>query len=148
MTSSDDGRWLEQLVVSDAPTARDVQFLEASIDEFNLSHTGIRDVRLLSILVRDRDDAIVAGLFGWTWGGCCEVKTFWIHERYRHRGLGTRLMKAAETEARARGAAQMVLSTHSFQAPEFYRRLGFEVVGYVDDYPIGYQSIYLRKRLS
>lgn len=135
------------LVVSDEPAARDVQFLEASIDEFNLSHTGVRDARLLSIFVHD-DDRIVAGLYGWTWGGCCEIKTFWIDEQWRGQGLGTRLMNAAETEARVRGATQMVLSTHSFQAPDFYRRFGFEVVGSVDDYPAGHQSIYMRKRLS
>ena len=145
MTSDDLA--LEPLVVSDAPTAHDIQFLESSIDEFNLSHTGIRDVRFLSIVVRDRDDAIIAGLYGWTWGRCCEVKTLWIHERWRHRRLGTRLISAAEAEARCRGAVQMVLSTHSFQAPEFYRRIGFEEVGRVDDYPAGYQSIYMRKRL-
>lgn len=139
---------LEPLVVSDSPTAHDVRLLESRIDEFNLSHTGIRDARLLSIVVRERDDSIIAGLYGWTWGGCCEVKTLWIHERWRHRGLGTRLMTAAEAEARARGAVQMVVSTHSFQAPEFYRRMGFEEVGRVDDYPVGYQSIYMRKPLG
>ena len=42
----------------------------------------------------------------------------------------------------------MVLSTHSFQAPDFYRRLGFTVVGEVKGYPEGHSSIYLRKLLN
>lgn len=137
-----------RLAFSDSPSGREVQFLEKRIDEFNMSSTGIRDARLLSITVRGRDENIVAGLYGWTWGGCCEVKTFWVHEQWRGRGIGTRVLRAAETEAMARGATQMVLSTHSFQAPEFYRRFGFSVVGQVDDYPIGPQSIYMCKRLT
>lgn len=75
------------------------------------------------------------------------MRTLWVHERLRGRGVGTGLMVAAEAEARKRGAAQIVVSTHSFQAPEFYGRLGFERVGHVDDCPAGHQSIYLRKRL-
>jgi N-acetylglutamate synthase-like GNAT family acetyltransferase len=144
---ADESRSVGQIAILDTPDRRDVQFLEDRIDEFNLSHTGITDVRLLAIILRDDRDDIIAGLYGWTWGQCCEVKTLWVHDQWRGHGLGTRLMAAAEHEARARGATQMVLSTHSFQAPDFYGRLGFEAVGHIDDYPVGHQSIFLRKRL-
>jgi GNAT superfamily N-acetyltransferase len=147
VTSPADLPSLERFTILETPDRGDVQFLEDRIDEFNVSCSGIDDVRLLTIILRDRDGSIVAGLYGWTWGHCCEVKTLWVHERWRGRGLGTGLMTAAEAEARRRGAAQMVLSTHSFQAPDFYRRLGFESFGRVEDYPVGFASIYLRKRL-
>lgn len=148
MPPSGDSPAIEQLLIIDTPDSRDVQFLDDRIYEFNAERTGIADARLLAIILRNRDDEIVAGLYGWTWGRCCEVRTLWVHEQLRDQGLGRRMMAAAEAEARARGAAQIVLSTHGFQAPDFYRRLGFETVGYVDDYPLGHQSLYLRKRLS
>jgi N-acetylglutamate synthase-like GNAT family acetyltransferase len=133
--------------IREAPDPRDVQYLEDRIDEYNVARTGIADARLLAIVLRDDGDRIMAGLYGWTWGRTCEVRTLWVHERWRSQGLGTRLLEAAEAEARERGALQIVLSTHDFQAPEFYRRLGFEVVGQVEEYPVGFRSIYLRKRL-
>ena len=137
-----------RLTLTEYPDGSHVRFIEDKIYEFNLATTGITDVRFLSIIAREPDDQLVGGLYGWTWGRCCEVKTLWVSESVRGRGLGTRLMQSAKEEARAPGATQIVLSTHSFQAPGFYRRLGFIVVGEVKDYPEGDSSIYLRKPLS
>jgi len=147
MTARSEVSLLEPLTILDAPDRGDVQYLDDRINEFNMSRTGITDVRPLAVFVRDDRTEIVAGVHGWTWGGCCEVKTLWVHEQWRGLDLGTRLIAAVENEARARGARQIVLSTHSFQAPDFYRRLGFEPIGHFEDYPVGYQSIYLRKPL-
>lgn len=137
-----------QFTILDEPEHEDIQFLEDRIYEYNVEKTGITDGRLMAIFLRDEQDNIIAGLYGWTWGGCCEIRTFWIHEQWRRVGLGTYLLAAAEAEARARGATQIVLSTHSFQAPDFYQRFGFEQVGYFEDYPAGHRSIFLRKKLG
>jgi ribosomal protein S18 acetylase RimI-like enzyme len=132
---------------TDRPKRDDVQFLDDRLYEFNASRSGIDDGKLLAVFARQRG-RIVAGLYGWTWGGCCHVKLLWVEERHRGGGIGTRLMAMAEREARARGATQMLLETHSFQAPAFYRRLGFEVVGEFSDYPLGHRQLFLRKRLA
>jgi hypothetical protein len=63
---------------------------------------------------------------GHTWGGCCELSYVWVHERHRGRGLGALLLRSAEAEAVARGCVQVVLATHSFQAPAFYERMGYQ----------------------
>ena len=138
----------ERLVLSDSPDRSDVALLEARIDAHNMAATGITDARLLAVFVRDERGEVVAGVYGWTWGGCCEVRLLWVDADRRGAGIGTRLMEAAESEARARGATQMVLSTHSFQAPAFYARRGFVEIGRVDGYPVGHSSIYLRKELT
>ena len=129
-----------------APDAEDIQFLENQIYRFNVAATGIEDGNLLAIVIRD-GDAIRAGIYGFTWAGTLEVKVLWVRDDLRGQGYGTRLLAAAEEEAIRRGCFQSILDTHSFQAPEFYRRLGYEIYGEVPDYPPGHRKLYLRKSL-
>jgi ribosomal protein S18 acetylase RimI-like enzyme len=135
------------LTIETSPSREDVQFLDDQINAFNFAQTGIQDAALLACFVRDAAHQIVAGIYAWTWGGCCEIRYLWVHADCRGRGLGRRLLRAAEQEAKSRGCTQIVLDTHSFQAPEFYRRLGYRIVGTVQDYPLHHQKIYLRKSL-
>jgi GNAT superfamily N-acetyltransferase len=136
------------LAFEEDPTPEEIRFLEDRLYEFNVAATGIADGRALAVLVRDDDGQIVAGACGHTWGGCCEIRQVWVKESLRHRGLGRALMDAAEGEARRRGCAQMLLTTHSFQAPRFYERLGFHVIASTTDYPQGHQQLLFRKLLD
>ena len=86
MTSPDDPLHLERLSILDTPDRHDVQFLDDRLYEYNVAGTGIADGRLLAIILRDRHNDIIAGLYGWTWGSCCEVKTLWVHEQWRGQG--------------------------------------------------------------
>jgi GNAT superfamily N-acetyltransferase len=137
-----------ELVISTEPAPDDVLYLEDRLYEFNSAKTGITDGEWLAIFVRDDDQRIVAGICGTTWGGCAEIRQFWVEEGRRKQGLGTRLLGAAEGEARRRGCRQMLLMTFSFQAPTFYAKRGFEVVTVVDEYPHGHKNLLLRKRLG
>jgi ribosomal protein S18 acetylase RimI-like enzyme len=131
--------------IDEHPDPRDVSYLEDRITEFNFAATDIHDGSLLASFVRDASGRITAGIYGWTWGGCCEIQYLWVDQALRGQGHGTRLLMLAEEEARRRGCTQVVLSTHTFQAPRFYERFGYEIVASIDDYPRGQQELLLRK---
>lgn len=135
---------IPEMIVAD-PTPEDVQYLEDRIYEFNSRLTGITDGAWLGILLRDEEERIVAGLCGSTWGGCLEIRQLWVEESLRRQGIGTRLLQAAEREARRRGCTRILLMTFSFQAPAFYARHGFEVLFVIEGHPRGHQNLLLWK---
>jgi GNAT superfamily N-acetyltransferase len=114
---------LHHVVVTDDPiTVSDdddglAAALSDRINEFNTDATGFDDGRLLRAAQRGRDGSLEAGLAGWTWGGCGYIEFLWVRTDLRGAGLGSRLLAAAEAESRARGCAQMVVSSHSFRLP-------------------------------
>lgn len=137
-----------EFIVETEPRPEQVQYLEDRIYEFNAGVTRIADGEWLAIFVRDHGGRIVAGICGNTWGGCCEIRQFWVEESLRGGGLGTRLLAAAEGEARRRGCTRIMLMTFSFQAPGFYARHGFNTVAVLDGYSGGHQNLIMTKSLD
>jgi GNAT superfamily N-acetyltransferase len=129
------------------PSFADIEYLEDRLYEFNVAATGIEDGRSLGVFVRDPSRTIVAGAAGHTWGETCELRQVWVAEPLRRQGIGRGLLAEAEAEAVRRGCTQIVLTTHSFQAPQFYEKLGFSVVSEVPGYPRGHSQVVLRKPL-
>ena len=123
------------------------QRLIDEITQFNLDAIGIAEVHELLTVETDVDGELTAGVYGWSWGGTCWIEALWVREDMRRGGVGSRLLDAAEKEARRQGCAQIALDTHTFQAPSFYERHGFDVVGELTDYTRGHTNMLLRKQL-
>jgi GNAT superfamily N-acetyltransferase len=123
--------------------ACNVVILENHLDEYNSSRTGCHDSAWLGFeLVLDNE--LVGGIAGFTWAGFCELRQFWIHERFRGEGYGSILLNRAIDEARARKCAHVYLATYSFQAPDFYRRFGFEALAVIENRPPGHSDFIMR----
>ena len=70
-----------------------------------------------------------------------------VPEQGRGQGVGSELMTMAESMAKEKNCLGIWLDTFSFQAPEFYKKLGFSQFGEIVDYPPGHRRHYFQKRL-
>ena len=113
---------------------------------YNTAHAGPANYRALSLSLRDGAGGILGGVSGVTQWNWLFIKLLWVSEELRGQGFGRALMSSAEQEALARGCTNIYLDTFSFQARDFYERLGYEVFGQLTDFPPGHTRYFLQKR--
>jgi putative N-acetylmannosamine-6-phosphate epimerase/GNAT superfamily N-acetyltransferase len=107
-----------------------------------------RQVKPLDLFLMDDDQVIWGGLIAstsnWNW---LEIHLLWVDLSLRHQGYGDRLMHLAEQSAKKRGCRFARVSSLSFQAKDFYEKLGYQVAGILEDYPPGQVHYTLQKML-
>ena len=123
-------------------------FLVERIYEYNARITGFNDGEVFGAALRSEAGKIIAAVNGHTWGGTCYVAHLWIDENARGDGLGRAIMSAVELEAGKRGCGQVLLATHSFQAPGFYERLGYRQRASIAEYPRGHVQLHYVKEIA
>ncbi|WP_329547184.1 GNAT family N-acetyltransferase [Streptomyces sp. NBC_01356] len=103
----------------------------------------------LHIWALDSTGALAGGLVGHTWATWLHVTYLWVDAPHRGTGLGSRLLAEGERLAiEERGCRAARLETWDFQAPDFYKKQGYEVVCVIPDYPPGITEYTLTKRLG
>ena len=66
----------------------------------------------------------------------------------RKGGIGSKLVRAVEDNYRGKGYDKITLTTFGFQAPEFYKKLGYEVEFVREDKDPKLSKYFLAKELS
>ncbi len=66
----------------------------------------------------------------------------------RKGGIGSKLVRAVEENYRGKGYDKITLTTFGFQAPEFYKKLGYEVEFVREDKDPKLSKYFLAKELS
>ena len=121
--------------------------IREALFEFNREKVGDDGHTPLNIVEYDADGNIIGGIIGGTYWGWMYVDILWVHEDHRGKGIGTKLLTEAETEAKARGCHHVHLDTMSWQAPDFYKKQGYSILGIIYDIPDGYKKYLLMKAL-
>ena len=128
--------------------SKDLKLLQDGYASFTEAQIGPEDRRELAFFVKDDAGAIRGGVhgsysnYGWLWIGL-----LWVSEDLRGNGYGSRLMAEIEDEAQRNGCTHAYLNSFSFQAVDFYKKLGYRVYGQLEDFPPGHQVCALTKPL-
>jgi N-acetylglutamate synthase-like GNAT family acetyltransferase len=130
------------------PSNENLRLLSEGIDRYTQTKFDEKIYKHIAFFLRDETGAIVGGVYG-NYGsfGWLYISALWVSETVRGHGHGSRLMNSIEQKARENGCVNAYLDTFSFQAPEFYKKLGYTVFAELEDFPAGHSRIFLRKRL-
>lgn len=117
-------------------------------DEQSIWHRNIRQTGGQPVDIAWRvDGQLTGGLYGEIYWESFEIDRLWVDSNHRNQGIARALVTAAEETAREHHCRFIHLTTFSFQAPDFYQKAGYEIVGQQQDFPPGFQKFWLRKNL-
>ena len=97
--------------------------------------------------LEDAAGVIAGGLLGYWRDRWLFIASLSVREDLRGRGYGRALLTQGEAWARTNGAVGLWLDTYGFQAPDFYRHLGYQEMGRLVEYLPGVDRIWFVKRL-
>jgi GNAT superfamily N-acetyltransferase len=117
----------------------------APLIEYNTKQAGPGNGKPLIIALKDGDEQIVGGLWGYTGYDWLFTQLLVVPESYRGTGIGTKIMAMAEAEAISRGCIGAWLDTFEFQARGFYERIGYQCFAELPNYPTGFSRYFMKK---
>ena len=134
--------------VHDSHPREEATLVDLGLGEANEAAAPLEEVERLSCFARMDSGAVVGGAVGRWWGECCELQQLWVAPSHRRQGLGGRLLAAFEARAKQHGCCYLYLETFSFQSPQLYRSLGFQVENERKGFPQGIVKYLMVKDLS
>ncbi len=137
----------EIIYLAHAASEADVALTEHGMNAISASlDAPVYEVEHFTLQMRHGDKATghLMGKVFWNW---MYVDMLWVEIPFQKSGIGTQLMARAEDIARERKLTGIYCWTQSWQAPGFYRKLGFEECVRFDDFPPGHTRFGFRKYL-
>ena len=125
----------------------DIREIHAMLKEYNLSKREPSEDVPIGVFYEDETGKKLAGLTGETFGKWLCIKYLFVSEELRGQGIGKRIIEMAEDEAKKRDCKYAFVDTFSFQAPEFYQKMGYKEVFVLNEYPYTGARYYYTKEL-
>ncbi|UCE11685.1 MAG: GNAT family N-acetyltransferase [Candidatus Thorarchaeota archaeon] len=140
-----------RLVIDTNSTEDDTKAVQKGLVDYNKTHPG-GDLDIptpdISLVLKEKDSTVVGGVITSMLTGVMHLEVLWVDDKHRRQGYGRDLVLRAEEIGKAKGYKTSQTWTFSFQAPDFYQSIGYEVLGVFDGYVDGITEYVLMKRLK
>lgn len=100
--------------------------IDAEFNKFADKNGVICDYTPFCFIAKE-DNSVIGVIKGHSYYNEVHISELVVLEQYRKKHIGTRLVEAVEKYCSHSGFESITLSTYGFQAPEFYKKCGFEV---------------------
>ena len=117
----------ESTEFADAVKQKIVEFNQVQWQELSRKNLGLK--------LQNVEGKLLAGISGKTFGNWFLIDYLWVDDSLRQQKIGTRLLLAAEGQAKERDCQFVLLDTLDFQAKPFYERHCYKVQWIQQAYP-------------
>lgn len=125
------------------------KFLENKIITYNndkvSSNTNRKPSEHVCYLYEENLETVAGVSLEYYWG-IMHINFLWVDEKMRGKGIGEKLITFAENLAIEKNCSIIYFETFTFQAPNFYGKLGFEVFGILENIPEKGVTLYFMKK--
>jgi len=102
------------------------EIIDTEFNKFAAKNDVICNYKPFNFIAKE-DNNVVRIITGHSYYKEVHIGDLIIFEEYRNKHIGTKLVEAFEDYHKDKGFENINLTTYDFQAPEFYKKCGFEI---------------------
>lgn len=137
-------------VVSD-PTDEEVKKFQQGLESYNMEKTNREfdsPQPWHNLILKNKEGEVIGGTLTSTLYWTQYLEVLWVDEKHRGLGYGRDLVIEAQKLAKEIGCISSHVYTFSWQAPEFYQAVGYDLIVTYDGYHSGIKEHVLMTRLD
>ncbi|MGG5304616.1 hypothetical protein IGK16_002237 [Enterococcus pernyi] len=96
--------------------------------------------------VYESEGVVLGRIVGFIHWDHLQIELFYVSNNTHGQGIGTKLLNHVESIAKQQNKSYIFLETMSFNAPKFYEKHGYEVVGKIVNSPMENQIRFFYKK--
>lgn len=103
------------------------KIMEKGLEAYELQHDVVVGYKPFALILYDDKIEVIGVLDAFCSYSSIHIKDMWIHESHRNKGYGQKLLFELENRFKNKGLHNINTVSCAFQAPDFYKKCGFEV---------------------